>query len=65
MDRIFRKNAYNHKNISQLERLAFIGDNCLGSLYYEPAIALADDKKPYDISIQALGSQAIKEFVIP
>lgn len=62
MDRIFRKNGYDHKNISQLERLAFIGDNCLGALYYEPTIALADDKKQYDISIQELANQAIKEF---
>jgi serine/threonine-protein kinase HipA len=62
MDRIFRKNGYNHNNISPLERLAFIGDNCLGSLYYEPTIALADDKKQNDISIQELGNQAIKEF---
>jgi serine/threonine-protein kinase HipA len=62
MDRIFRKNGHNHKNISQLERLAFIGDNCLGSLYYEPPIELADYKKQCDFSIQELGRQAIEEF---
>jgi serine/threonine-protein kinase HipA len=62
MDRIFRKNGYNHKTISQLERLAFIGDNRLGSLYYTPSITLADDDKQYAISIHELGTQAIKEF---
>lgn len=62
MDRIFRKNDYYHKNISQLERLAFIGDNCLGALFYEPTIVLAEKQTQQNISIQELGKQAIEEF---
>jgi serine/threonine-protein kinase HipA len=62
MDRIFRKNGYNHKSISQLERLAFIGDNCLGALFYEPTIKLDDNSPQKHISIQELGKQAVEEF---
>lgn len=62
MDRIFRKNGYNHQNISQLERLAFIGDNSLGALHYTPRMTLAEDDRHYAMSIQELGTQAVKEF---
>lgn len=62
MDRIFRKKGYDPKTVSQLERLAFIGDNCLGSLYYEPTISLEDNENQHDISIQELGKQAVEEF---
>lgn len=62
MDRIFRKNGYNHKSISQLERLAFIGDNCLGALFYEPTIKFDEKETKQNISIQELGNQAIEEF---
>lgn len=62
MDRIFRKNGYNHKTLSQLERLAFIGNNCLGALFYEPIIKLDDNPPQTHISIQELGKQAVEEF---
>lgn len=62
MDRIFRKKDYDPRAISQLERLAFIGDNCLGSLIYEPAMARDENKSQHDISLQELGKQAIEEF---
>ncbi|KGJ97132.1 type II toxin-antitoxin system HipA family toxin [Thalassotalea sp. ND16A] len=62
MDRIFRKNGYNHKTITQLERLAFIGDNCLGALNFEPTMTLAGEQQKKDISIQELGKKAIDEF---
>jgi len=61
MDKIFRKNDHDPKVITQLERLAFIGDNCLGALYYEPTIELATDCA-HDYSIRELGKQAINEF---
>ncbi|NQY35106.1 MAG: type II toxin-antitoxin system HipA family toxin [Alteromonadaceae bacterium] len=61
MDKIFRKNEYDPKAITQLERLAFIGDNCLGALYYEPTIELATGS-PQEYSIQELGKQAVDEF---
>lgn len=62
MDRLFRKNNHNPKTTSQLERLAFIGNNCLGALYYEPKMLIENDKNQHDISIQTLGKQAIEEF---
>lgn len=62
MNRVFRKNAYNHKSVSPLERLAFIGDNCLGALFFEPSIKLDEQKTPHNISIQELGKQAVDEF---
>lgn len=62
MDRIFRKQGYDPRTISPLERLAFIGDNCFGSLYYEPATTHKDHNTQHDISIQELGKQAVEEF---
>lgn len=61
MDKIFRKNGYDPKQITQLERLAFIGDNCLGALYYEPTIELSENVAQGH-SIQKLGKLAIDEF---
>lgn len=62
MDRIFRKNDINPQMISQLERLSYIGDNCLGALYYEPEINLTEKEFPHSYSIQMLGQQAVEEF---
>ena len=61
MDKIFRKNGYDPKQITQLERLAFIGDNCLGALYYEPTSELSNNI-PQEHSIQTLGKLAVDEF---
>lgn len=61
MDKVFRKNSYNPHTITQLERLAFIGDNCLGALFYEPTITFnAPETQRY--SIRELGKQAVEEF---
>lgn len=62
MDRIFRKNDINPQMISQLERLSYIGDNCLGALYYEPELNLTEDESPQSYTIQVLGQQAVEEF---
>ena len=62
MDRIFRKNQHDPKTISQLERLSYIGDNCLGSLYYEPELELPEDEHDESYTIQMLGKQAVDEF---
>lgn len=61
MDKVFRKNGYDPKQITQLERLAFIGDNCLGALYYEPTIDLTKHIIQ-EHSIQKLGKLAVDEF---
>ena len=61
MDKIFRKNDINPGTITQLERLAFIGDNCLGALYYEPCTAFSTAPS-LNHSIQELGRQAVAEF---
>lgn len=61
MDKVFRKNDVNPSTITQLERLAFIGDNCLGALYYEPTIAFTTNTIQ-EHSIHELGKQAVDEF---
>ena len=61
MDKVFRKNDVNPSTITQLERLAFIGDNCLGALYYEPCTAFSTAPS-LSHSIQELGKQAVDEF---
>lgn len=62
MDRIFRKNGINPKTVSQLERLSYIADNCLGALYYEPELNLSEQNLEQSHAIQTLGRQAVEEF---
>lgn len=61
MDRVFRQNGYNPQLITALERLAYIGDQCLGALSYEPEMHLleADSR---DVELVTLGQEAVKEF---
>jgi serine/threonine-protein kinase HipA len=60
MDRVFRKNGYNPQLITALERLAYISDQCLGALSYEPEMALSTSHAEVDVI--TLGKEAIKEF---
>ncbi len=62
MDRVFRKNDINPQMISQLERLSYIGDNCLGALYYEPELKFTDEEFDQIHTIQMLGQHAVEEF---
>lgn len=61
MDKVFSKNDVNPNTITPLERLAFIGDNCLGALYYEPTIAFAAQNTQKHTMLE-LGKQAVNEF---
>ncbi|MCH1931511.1 type II toxin-antitoxin system HipA family toxin [Shewanella sp. A25] len=61
MDRVFRRNGFNPQQITALERLAYIGDQCLGALSYEPALPLLD-AGARDIEVITLGQEAVKEF---
>lgn len=61
MDRIFRQNGFNPKLVTALERLAYIGDQCLGALSYEPEMTLTDSNTR-DIELITLGKEAVKEF---
>jgi serine/threonine-protein kinase HipA len=61
MDRVFRQNGHNPQLITALERLAYIGDQCLGALSYEPEIQLLGSGSR-DIELISLGQEAVKEF---
>lgn len=61
MDRIFRQNNHNPKEITALERLAYLGDRCMGALSYEPELDLLDESKE-SIDIITLGQAAIEVF---
>ncbi|MDD9196723.1 type II toxin-antitoxin system HipA family toxin [Aliivibrio sp. S3MY1] len=61
MDRMFRNNGFNPQMVTALERLAYVGDQCLGALSYEPEMALADSSSR-DIELITLGKEAVKEF---
>lgn len=61
MDRVFRQNGYNPQLITALERLAYIGEQCLGALSYEPEIHLLGSGSR-DIELITLGQEAVKEF---
>lgn len=61
MDRVFRQNDHNPKEVTALERLAYLGDRCMGALSYEPELDLLDESKK-SIDIITLGRAAIEEF---
>ncbi|MCE9680070.1 type II toxin-antitoxin system HipA family toxin [Shewanella sp. AS1] len=61
MDRVFRQNGYNPQQITALERLAYIGDHCLGALSYEPAMSLLESRVS-DVELITLGQEAVNEF---
>ena len=61
MDRVFRQNNQNPKTVTALERLAYLGERCMGALSYEPEFDLLDESKG-SIDIITLGRAAIEEF---
>jgi serine/threonine-protein kinase HipA len=62
MDRVFRNNGYNPRTITALQRLAFIGDRCLGALFYEPVLDYANKEAQACLDLINLGQEAVKEF---
>jgi len=50
MDRFLRKRGYNIETLSVLDRLAFLGENTMGALIYEPALNLKiNDSSPFNL----------------
>jgi serine/threonine-protein kinase HipA len=50
MDRFLRKRGYNVETLSVLDRLAFLGENTMGALIYEPALNLKiNDSSPFNL----------------
>ena len=50
MDRFLRKKGYDIGSLSILDRLAFLGDNTMGALVYEPTLNLdITDTGPFDL----------------
>lgn len=62
MDRVLRDSGYNPQRVTALERLAFIGDRCLGGLFYEPSLACGKALEQSQLDLKLLGLEAIKEF---
>ncbi|PAY01036.1 phosphatidylinositol kinase [Pseudoalteromonas sp. HM-SA03] len=61
MDRVFRLHGHNPNEITAMERLAYLGDRCMGALSYEPELDLLDESKE-SIDIITLGRAATEEF---
>lgn len=61
MDRVFRQSGHNPREITALERLAYLGDRCMGALSYEPELGLLGESRE-SIDIITLGRAAIEEF---
>ncbi|PHM75070.1 type II toxin-antitoxin system HipA family toxin [Xenorhabdus kozodoii] len=61
MDRVFRANDHNPQMVTALERLAYMGEQCSGALYYEPAMSFSDPNER-DIDFITLGKEAVREF---
>ena len=50
MDRFLRNRGYNIETFSVLDRLAFLGENTMGALIYEPALNLkTNDNSPFNL----------------
>lgn len=62
MDRVFRENGYNPAKVTALERLAFIGERCLGALFYEPELDYDVAAVPELLDLLELGREAVQEF---
>lgn len=66
MDRVLRQHGYVPQQVTALERLAFIGNNCLGALSYEPTLTLIDTTTQTDLTnslaLVELGQSAVQEF---
>jgi serine/threonine-protein kinase HipA len=60
MDRFLRKQGYDMDTLSVLDRLAFLGENTMGALVYEPALNLElSDNSPFDLHHLAIQSRDI------
>lgn len=60
MDRYLRKQGYDIDELSVLDRLAFLGENTMGALIYEPALDLKPvDNTPFDLHNLAMQSRDI------
>jgi serine/threonine-protein kinase HipA len=55
MDRLFRKRGYEPRQLSALDRLAFIGDKAMGALSFEPADG--DTLVPADVQLLELAGE--------
>lgn len=64
MDRVFRQNDHNLKEITAQERLAYLGDRCMGALSYEPELGLLDESKE-SIDIITLIKLRLKSLKAP
>lgn len=62
MDRIFRQNGFNPRNVTTLERLAFVGNRGPGALFYEPETHFENQKNKNEIELIQLGKEAVNEF---
>jgi len=59
IDRFLKKNGFDLREISHIDRLSFLGDRTIGALTYKPAIDL-DDKKNTSIDLFKLSKNSIE-----
>lgn len=69
MDRFFRKKGINPAEISVLERLAFLGNDTMGALTYEPVLQRSADESCFDLGFLAEESRRVltgeTEIILP
>ena len=61
MDRVFKHQGIQPHQVTPLHRLAYIGDNAIGALSYQPTIQSYNDSDSF-INIHDIGKNAIKLF---
>lgn len=62
MDRVFRQHNIQTSQITALDRLAYMGNNCMGSLSYSPVSNFSQPLFTKNIKLEELGQSAIKLF---
>ena len=62
MDRIFRQNSIQQTQITALDRLAYMGENCMGALSYTPVSSFSQSSINEKIKLEQLGKNAVKLF---
>lgn len=62
MNKIFRKNGVNSAQITAMDRLSFMGNNCMGALKYSPTSSLKIKNDDAMLDLNQLGNNAAALF---
>ena len=62
MDRVFRQHNIQPSQLTALDRLSYMGNNCMGALSYSPVSDFSPTPATKNINLQELGQSAVSLF---